>query len=56
MNALLLLLKISVAPVRAASIAEALVLSWRNGWRRCVQSHSASASDFIPGQYDKELS
>jgi len=33
MNVLLLILKISVTVVLAASIAEALVLSWRNGWR-----------------------
>jgi sterol desaturase/sphingolipid hydroxylase (fatty acid hydroxylase superfamily) len=52
MNALLLILKISVTVVLVASIAEALVLSWRNGWRSYDwKAAGVSVVDFLVREY-----
>ncbi len=52
MNALLLILKISVTVVLVASIAEALVLSWRNGWRSYDwKAAGVSVFDFLVREY-----
>jgi sterol desaturase/sphingolipid hydroxylase (fatty acid hydroxylase superfamily) len=52
MNVLFLILKISVTVVLVASIAEALVLSWRNGWRSYDWKASGiSVVDFLVREY-----
>jgi sterol desaturase/sphingolipid hydroxylase (fatty acid hydroxylase superfamily) len=52
MTVLFLILKIAVTVVLAASIAEALVLSWRNGWRSYDwKAAGVSVVDFLVREY-----
>ncbi|MET3917370.1 sterol desaturase/sphingolipid hydroxylase (fatty acid hydroxylase superfamily) [Variovorax sp. OAS795] len=52
MTVLFLILKIAVTVVLAASIAEALVLSWRNGWRSYDwKAAGVSVIDFLVREY-----
>ena len=52
MTVLLLILQIAVTMVLAASIAEALVLSWRNGWSSYDwKAAGVSVVDFLVREY-----
>ncbi|MNK78819.1 Fatty acid hydroxylase superfamily protein [compost metagenome] len=52
MTVLVLILKISISVVLLASLAEALVLSWRNGWRSYDwKAAGISVFDFLVREY-----